>query len=385
MKLLFTNSHPSDLLADERAGHLVRARELIAGLQRLGHEVIVVEAAAGQVAQAAASAYHGRLHRLPRRLQLIARDLARLVQSAAHGWKVGGVARTAGCEAIIETHNTASIAGWLASKRSGQLLALDDVTPASEDAQYYDLGLPWLAKVIRRRVVHSAAVVVTVSSAIEAALSNEGVPVGRIGVVPNGTITAASAAARAVWRERLVLSDDQRAVIYVGSFQPFHNVAMFVNALAQLSTPITTVGIFVGDGATRPACEDLAARLGVSDRCTFVGRLDHVDVADVLAAADAAILPGTADYMNPMKLYEYVAAGLPTVAPDQPAVSETLVNLEGVTLFDRDNPVSCAAALTTAVALGATRPSTIENGTWTDRAEALASLLAKRSFQESTR
>ena len=35
-------------------------------------------------------------------------------------------------------------------------------------------------------------------------------------------------------------------------------------------------------------------------------------------------LPATAAYTTPMKLYDYLAAGLPVLAPDQRAVQEVL-------------------------------------------------------------
>jgi glycosyltransferase involved in cell wall biosynthesis len=375
MKLVYTNSHPSDLLTDERAGHLVRARALIGGLTELGHEVLIVEAASGAGSQAAVSAYRGKLSRLPRRLQLIIRDLGRLVQSLVHGWRVGRIARSNDVRAIVETHNTGSVAGWLAAKLSGRPLILDDVTPAGEDDQFYELGLPGLARWIRRGVLRSAAGVVTVSTSIQRALIAEGVEPGRIGIVPNGSLPVGDLGDRESWRNKLQVGDGDRAIAYVGSFQPFHNVPVLIRAMAHPLVPSNAIAVLVGDGETRAECEALASELGVEQRVRFAGRIDHEHISGVLAAADAAVLPGTADYMNPMKLYEYASARLPSAAPDQPSVHETLTDPTGFVLFQPDDVASCAAALAAIVAADAPRPVASLGVGWLDRSTSLASLI----------
>ena len=346
MKLVYTNSHPSDLLADERAGHLVRARELLAALDSLGHQVTIVEAAAGKGSQVAAATYHGPLRHVPRPILLAARDIARGMQSVVHGVRVARVARRVGADAIIETHNSTALAGAVATWISRRPLVLDDVTPDAEESSYYELGLPKLGRWIRRFALARAARLVTVSDTIACALMGEGFAAFRIAVVPNGTLAPADPAAGRAWRERLGIDADAPVVIYVGSFQEFHDVPLLVRALGRADAPAGAVAVLVGDGDLRPAVEQAVRSSGLTDRIRFVGRLPHHDVAGVLACADAAVLPGTAPYMNPMKLYEYVAAGLPVVAPDHPGVREILSEGARARLF----PAGDAAAFDRVVA-----------------------------------
>ena len=72
----------------------------------------------------------------------------------------------------------------------------------------------------------------------------------------------------------------------------------------------------VGDGTLRAEVERACARFG--DRVRFTGRVPHEDVARHLGDADIAIEPaprtGLNDRSTMIKIGEYLAAGLPTVA-----------------------------------------------------------------------
>jgi glycosyltransferase involved in cell wall biosynthesis len=379
--VLFTNSHPSDRLCDERAGHIVRANALIAGLRRAGHDVTVVEAASGSGAQAAAAAYHGRAGRLPPRVRLVARDTVRAVQSVLHGLRVAGAARRSHADVIVETHNTSSVAGALGALLSRRPLVLDDVTPAFEDDRYYELGVRWWARLARRAAVRRSARLVTVSDGIREALRAEGVDATRVSLVPNGVAAAATPAQGIAWRLDHGVAPDRTVVVYVGSFQQFHRVDLLVRAVADPAFPPQVDVVLAGDGETRADAEALAAELGVSGRLWFVGRVPSVSVPVVLAAADLAVLPATEEYMNPMKLYEYLGAGLVAVAPDQQAVAGVVSEVgtsARVVTFAPGDASALASALARAVAVVDQRGSAAEPAcaaTWDERALAFSGVL----------
>ena len=74
MKILYVMSHPSDRLDDERAGHVVRPRQLLASLRAAGHEVRVCSAAERAGTQQAASLYRSARPAVPSTPLLLARD-----------------------------------------------------------------------------------------------------------------------------------------------------------------------------------------------------------------------------------------------------------------------------------------------------------------------
>jgi glycosyltransferase involved in cell wall biosynthesis len=83
--------------------------------------------------------------------------------------------------------------------------------------------------------------------------------------------------------------------------------------------------LLVGDGPERAAAEALAARLGV--RAMFTGVVSYDAMPDHLAAMDIGAVvaePGHSFHYSPLKVAEYLAAGLPIVAPKVPALTERL-------------------------------------------------------------
>ncbi len=87
--------------------------------------------------------------------------------------------------------------------------------------------------------------------------------------------------------------------------------------------------LLVGDGATYPEVSEVVRRNGLQDRVLLAGRVAHKEAPALLAAMDMAILPSAGDYTSPVKLFEFMAAGIAPVAPDLEPIREVLQ--EGVT------------------------------------------------------
>src|SRR5262249_53202779 len=75
--------------------------------------------------------------------------------------------------------------------------------------------------------------------------------------------------------------------------------------------------LIVGDGPERPRLEaDLCAR-GLRELTQFTGSVDSDEVPGLLASMEVAVAPYpklASFYFSPLKVYEYMAAGLPIVA-----------------------------------------------------------------------
>ncbi|MDO5682769.1 MAG: glycosyltransferase family 4 protein [Propionibacteriaceae bacterium] len=104
-------------------------------------------------------------------------------------------------------------------------------------------------------------------------------------------------------------------VVFVGTFRPWHAPDLLVEAAARLQqagTPITL--LLVGDGPSLAETVATARAAGVEVEAT--GLVEHEAVPGLLARADIACAPYPAGeaYFSPLKLIEYLGAGLPTVA-----------------------------------------------------------------------
>jgi glycosyltransferase involved in cell wall biosynthesis len=133
---------------------------------------------------------------------------------------------------------------------------------------------------------------------------------------------AARAAARVALRIPPAL--EQRVLLgFVGYYRPWHRLDLVLEALASRELADAAL-VLVGEG---PAHEGLMARakeLGVLERVHHAGRRSHEDIPRLLPAFDVALVPAINPYASPLKLFEYMAAGLACVAPDQPNLREVL-------------------------------------------------------------
>ncbi|HVR70444.1 MAG TPA: glycosyltransferase family 4 protein [Vicinamibacteria bacterium] len=370
-------------------GDLVRARRLVEALRADGHQVTVVEIAAGRRSAAVVSTYRDLVRRaLPRRLALLLRDLGRVAHARVHGRRVAAVARAERADLIVETQVHFAGSGALAARLSGLPLLLDDCSPLSE-AVALGAGLPGLAARVFRRQVECAKWITVSSQALRARLASDGVCLDKLHVVPNGVDLAAhDHTDREAVRRRLGLVG-RRVIGFVGSFQPWHRVELLLEAVAPLAERHAVHLLLIGDGSGRARAMDAARALGLGPHVTDVGAVHPGDVPALLAACDVGALPASNDYGHPMKLVEYAAAGLPAVAPDLPPIREVV--REGVTglLFLPGSAPALSEALARLVSddllrhrLGArARAEVAQSASWRERARLLLGSSAPQGTQ----
>ncbi|HET6773858.1 MAG TPA: glycosyltransferase [Acidimicrobiales bacterium] len=172
-----------------------------------------------------------------------------------------------------------------------------------------------LGRMVKRLVLRRAAGVLPVSGDIARSLDLRGAPVLRMGVD--------TAAIRAAVGDR---APEDGLLLYIGRLVDKKGVDVLVEALARLDGARLEV---VGDGPDRAALHQLAARLGVSDRVRFRGKLPKAAVIAALARAQIAVIPsrvGAGGDMEgtPVVLCEVMAAGVPVVASNLGGLGECI-------------------------------------------------------------
>ena len=379
MRLIFSFPHPFDRLADERAGHVVRANAMIEGFRRLGHEVMVVEAAAAPATAGAVRAYRGAVRSLlPGSAALALRDGGRWVAGRRYGTRLAQIARTFAPDAIVETHIDFVASGAAAARAAGVPLILDDVSPIYE-ASLDGIGLAALGRAVYRRNLRGAHRVVAVTSELARHFVACGADPERVSVVSNGLWLEQflPGAEGGDIRARHDLPSDAFVILFVGSFQNYHRVDLLIDAVTLMAQPMECRLLLVGAGPTEAEMRTRAQAMHPGHGVVFAGRRPHAEIASYVAACDVAIMPATNRYGDPMKLYEYMAAGRAIVAPDAPMVRDLLVDGETALLTSPD-PRAIANALTRLAAspalrrrLGAAAAAAAAQFSWTERARSL--------------
>ncbi|MEK7546294.1 MAG: glycosyltransferase [Patescibacteria group bacterium] len=203
---------------------------------------------------------------------------------------------------------------------------------------------------IHRRLWGHASRIVTVTEGLRKAFAAAGVPEDKIVVAHDGVDaeTFASAETKAEARSKLGLPTGGFIAVYVGHLYPYKGADDLLEACAHLR-PDSRV-VFVGGrpddlARLKARAESLGAK-----RAYFVGQVLHALVPLYLRAADAAVLPTrasdrhAAEFLSPLKLFEYLAAGKAIVATDTPSVREVLDERAAVFVPPSD-PKALAAAL----------------------------------------
>ena len=166
-----------------------------------------------------------------------------------------------------------------------------------------------------------------VSSYLKTYLENRGIPPERILVNQNG-VNAESMNLAGVQdvREDYDIPANAFVVGYVGGMETFRRLPEVVGYIAQLrqSGNDDLYFMIVGDGKDMPAIMAAieAHRDVLNGAVKLAGWQEQSELPKFLKTFDLAIFPFTNDYCSPLKLFEYLGAGLPAIGPDTSAVRE---------------------------------------------------------------
>lgn len=109
-------------------------------------------------------------------------------------------------------------------------------------------------------------------------------------------------------------------LVFVGRLAPVKGLRVLLEALEEAAKRVPGLRLtIVGDGEERAALEALARPLG--DLVRFTGYLSQDEVSEMLASADAVVLPSFAEGV-PVVLMEAMAAEVPVIATRVAGVAE---------------------------------------------------------------
>ncbi len=229
---------------------------------------------------------------------------------------------------IISRHALLSTAGPALGHALRRPCVLEVNAPlVDERRQYWGLTLEREAEASERAAFREADLLVAVSEGVRAYLLRYGAASERIIVVPNGVnpamfrpdVDASEVRRRYGLEDRLVIG-------FSGSLKPWHGVDMLMKAFASVcrlrrqreGSDDSLRLLIVGDGPQSENLKQLSRELDLADRTTFTGAVPHGEMPAYLAAMDIAVAPYLSSdgfYFSPLKIMEYLAMGLPVVAP----------------------------------------------------------------------
>ena len=220
-------------------------------------------------------------------------------------------ARSFAADAIYERYSLFSDAGVMAAAELAVPHVLEVNAPLREEAhRFRTLPHPNLAAEMERVVFRDTGRVLAVSDALKLWLEKEGVEPGRIEVVPN-------AVAPDRFGQRPTRRDGDFVLGFCGSLKAWHGIEVLLEAcaIAFPQEPALRLEV-IGDGPLDHAFD--SARLPAG-RLRRFGGIPHAAAIARLHRWDVGVapyLPVQGFYFSPLKVVEYMAAGLCSIASD---------------------------------------------------------------------
>jgi glycosyltransferase involved in cell wall biosynthesis len=237
-----------------------------------------------------------------------------------------------------------------------------------------------------RAPFRQARLIVTVTNALRRLLSARGIPPRAVCVAPDGVDMSLFAGPADKKECRVACGLPPRAALvgYAGRFAVFgqeKGIAVLIRAMSRISAdyPHARLLLVGGPASFVPGYYALADRCGLGRRnVIYIPHVPAHAVPRLLRACDALAIPlplsdFAAYYTSPLKLFEYMASGVPVIASDLPALRE-IINEENAFFARPGDDADWAHALSVVLA----RPDAA-------RARALRALVDVRHYTWHTR
>ncbi len=356
MKILFHHRIAS------RDGQAVHIEELIAALERQGHQTVLV-GPPGLMATGfgGSSAAVDRIKRLIPGALYEGLEVAYNVKAF---FRLRAAVRLHRPDVIYERFSLFLFAGVWVRRLTGLPVLLEVNSPLFEERARNDgLRLHRLGRWAQRMLWTHVDHVLPVTGVLAGTVAEYGVPAARITVIPNGVDPARFAGAPSTEAAQAALgltapvsppagpsgpalSGKPVLVLgFTGFIRGWNAVHRMIDFAAAHAGRFGLRVLVVGDGPARQSLLDHAAARGIADRLTITGIVGRDDIARHVSAFDIAVLPGLTPYSSPLKLFEYLQLGRAVVAPDTANIREILTDGQDGLLFDPDRDGAMEAAL----------------------------------------
>jgi len=168
--------------------------------------------------------------------------------------------------------------------------------------------------------------------------------------------TPSDAASKALERSRFRIYDDDYVILCARRLEEKCGVRYAIEAMKMLTKQLPNVLLLVaGTGTLESSLQRLASSLGLENHIRFLGGVDHGDMAGLLRASDAAVVPsvtvGEEVEATSFAALEAMACAVPVVASDIGGLRELIKDgQDGILVPERD-PVALSEALVRALGL----------------------------------
>jgi len=248
--------------------------------------------------------------------------------------------------AILQTHGArANFYGRVAGRLAGTPVIISTIHNSLYD---YPVGplRRWIYLALDRLSARLAHCILCVAESHRRELiTRYRLPPEQVVTIPNGVDIKRYCPAASVRtaRQGLGICHESIVIGIIGRLTPQKGHCFLLHALCDLSRDCPGLRcLVVGDGELHKDLTDLAVRLGIRDRCLFLGARD--DVPTILAALDILVVPSLSEGM-PYVVLEGMAMARPVVATAVNGIPEVIQDHLTGRLVPRKDPKALADAI----------------------------------------
>ena len=128
-------------------------------------------------------------------------------------------------------------------------------------------------------------------------------------------------------RKSLGIQPDNKVVVFVGVLTPYQGIDLLIEAIPSVSKQVPEVKFLILGYPNEDVYRARAKELGVEKWVQFTGKVNYDEVPTYLSLGDVAISPKKSASEANLKLFTYMALGLPTVVFDNRVNREILGDL----------------------------------------------------------
>lgn len=122
-------------------------------------------------------------------------------------------------------------------------------------------------------------------------------------------------------RNKWSYPSDKFVIGYIGTLDFHKQLGILLDVFAELLPRYPQLFlVIIGNGPALNKLKQKVAELGLTKSVQLRGWLQHEEINENLNCFDLAVHHYANTYMNPLKIFEYLSAGLPVIAPDIPSV-----------------------------------------------------------------
>lgn len=247
------------------------------------------------------------------------------------------------CDLVYERYSlwSSSVLKWARLLKVPSILEVN-APLVEEQALHRELIQSEKATEIARECFHLAGTIIAVSDEVAQYVCRETRDdpnvIRKLHVVPNGVDTN-----RFVPAVKGGSQSDEFVIGFVGTLKKWHGLESLIEAFCQLSQKHQSAKLrMIGDGPMRQELEAMirARSLDAAKAVEWVGSVPSANIPDWLQTVDVAVAPYAERqgfYFSPLKVYEYMACGLPVVAGATGQLEKILTHLETGLLYEPGN------------------------------------------------